>query len=50
MNGTILKKLLIKGVSTAKPESSSLIYYALKYLDSNKNVLHEDKCFRSDWW
>lgn len=33
MNGTILKKLITKGVSTAKPESSSLIYYALKYLD-----------------
>jgi hypothetical protein len=50
MNGTILKKLLTKGVSTAKPESSSLIYYALKYLDANKTVLHEDKCFNSDWW
>ena len=50
MNGTVLKKMLIKGVSTAKPESSSLIYYALKYLDSNKKVLHEDACFNSDWW
>lgn len=50
MDGTLIKKLLWKGVSTAKPDSSSYIYYALKYLDSNKNVLHEDACFNSDWW
>lgn len=50
MNGTVLKKRLIKGVSTAKPESASLIYYALKFLDPNKKVLHEDPCFNSDWW
>lgn len=50
MDGKIFKKILIKGVSTAKPESSSVIYYALKYLDNNKKVLHEDPCFNSDWW
>lgn len=50
MDGTLIKKMLLKGVSTAKPDSSSFIYYALKYLDSNKNVLHEDACFNSDWW
>lgn len=50
MDGSILKKTLIRGVSTAKPESSSLMYYALKFLDSHKNVLHEDSCFNSDWW
>ena len=50
MNGEIFKKTLIKGVSTAKPESASIIYYALKYLDDKKNVLHQDDCFNSDWW
>lgn len=50
MDGTVLKKLITKGISTAKPESSSLIYYALKYLDQSKNILYEDKCFNSDWW
>ena len=40
MDGSILKKLLVKGVSTAKPESSSLLYYALKFVDNEKNVLH----------
>jgi hypothetical protein len=33
LNGKILKKTLIKGVSTAKPESSSLVYYALKFIN-----------------
>ena len=50
MDGSILKKTLVRGVSTAKPDSSSLMYYALKFLDSKKNVLHEDSCFNSDWW
>jgi hypothetical protein len=22
----------------------------LKFLDSNKNILFQDKCFNSDWW
>ena len=50
MNGSVLKKTLIKGVSTAKPESSSVIYYALKFFDHNREVLFVDQCFESDWW
>lgn len=34
MDGTLLKKLIVKGVSTAKPDSSSLVYYALKFIDN----------------
>ena len=49
MDGTLLKKTLIKGVSTSKPESSSLIYYALKFVDEKKSVVYEDPCFNSDW-
>lgn len=30
LDGTLLKKIIIRGVSTAKPDSSSLVYYALK--------------------
>ena len=40
MNGSVLKKTLIKGVSTAKPESSSVIYYALKFFD-HKFGIHD---------
>ena len=29
MDGRLLKKTLVKGVSSAKPDSSSLVYYAL---------------------
>lgn len=36
LDGSILKKILIKGVSTAKPDSSSLMYYALKILGPHK--------------
>ena len=50
MDGSILKKMLTRGVSTAKPESSSLMYYALKILGPDKNVLSEDPFFTSDWW
>lgn len=42
--------MLVRGVSTAKPDSSSLVYYALKFIDSNKDVVYADKCFESDWW
>ena len=34
MNGSVLKKTLVRGVSTAKPDSSSFIYYGLKYFDN----------------
>jgi hypothetical protein len=37
-------------VSTAKPDSSSLVYYALKFIDSNKETVYMDDCFESDWW
>lgn len=50
MDGTLLKKLIVKGVSTAKPDSSSLVYYALKFIDDEKKVIYEDPCFNSDWW
>jgi hypothetical protein len=50
LDGRLLKKLLVRGVSTAKPESSSKIYYAIKFLDEKKNILKEDACFNSDWW
>lgn len=50
MDGTLLKKTLIKGVSTSKPESSSLIYYALKFVDQKKEVVFQDSFFNSDWW
>ena len=30
MNGALLKKTITKGVSTAKPDSASLAYYALQ--------------------
>jgi hypothetical protein len=42
MDGTLLKKTLVKGVSTSKPESSSLIYYALKFVDQKKEVVFQD--------
>ena len=50
MDGSVLKKTIIRGVSTAKPDSSSIIYYALKYFDDEGNILKEDNCFNSDWW
>lgn len=50
MDGQLLKKTLVRGVSTAKPDSASLIYYALKFIDSAKNTVHTDACFDSDWW
>lgn len=50
LDGQLLKKTLIRGVSTAKPDSSSLIYYALKFIDTNKAPIHSDTCFDSDWW
>ena len=33
LDGRLLKKSIVKGVSTAKPESSSLVYYALKFVN-----------------
>lgn len=42
--------MIVKGVSTAKPDSSSLVYYALKYYSPNGEVLFEDPFFNSDWW
>jgi len=50
MDGKLLKKTLLKGVSSARPDHSSLVYYALKFLGINKEVLHQDSCFESDWW
>ena len=45
MDGLLLKKNLLKGVSTARPDQSSLVYYALKFIGRNKEVLHQDSCF-----
>jgi len=50
MDGKLLKKTLLKGVSSARPDNSSLVYYALKFLGKDKEVLHQDDCFESDWW
>ena len=45
MDGLLLKKTLLKGVSTARPDQSSLVYYALRYLGKNKELLYQDSCF-----
>ena len=50
LDGGLLKTTLVKGISTARADSSSLVYYALKFFDGNKKLIHEDKCFQSDWW
>jgi hypothetical protein len=42
--------MIVRGVSTAKPDSSSLVYYALKFMNSSKETVFEDECFESDWW
>ena len=40
----------MKGVSTAKPDSSSLCYYALQLYGLQGELIHQDKCWNSDWW
>jgi hypothetical protein len=42
--------MIVRGVSTAKPDSSSLVYYALKFINSSKETVFQDECFESDWW
>jgi hypothetical protein len=50
LDGALLKTTLVKGVSTARADSSSLVYFSLRFFDENKKLLYEDKCFNSDWW
>lgn len=50
LNGQLLKKVHCKGVSTAKPDPSSLVYFALRFFDGKHQLLREDACFNSDWW
>ena len=50
LNGSILKKTIMKGVSTAKPDSASLAYFALQIYSPQGTLLHEDSCWNSDWW
>ena len=50
LDSRLLKKTLVRGVSTAKPDSSSLVYYALRIADPKGTVLYSDDCFESDWW
>lgn len=50
LNGKMLKKIITKGVSTSKPDASSLLYFALTFLGPNKEIWKEDLCFHSDWW
>ena len=40
----------MKGVSTAKADSSSLCYYALQIYGPKGELVHQDKCWDSDWW
>jgi hypothetical protein len=42
--------MLVRGVSTAKPDSSSLVYYALKFINAHKETVFMDESFESDWW
>lgn len=37
-------------MSTAKPDSASLVYYALKFITAGRETIHMDECFESDWW
>jgi hypothetical protein len=41
---------MVRGVSTAKPDSSSLVYYALKFITASRETVFMDECFESDWW
>lgn len=50
LDGRLLKKVHIRGVSTAKPDHSSLVYFALRFYDGKHELLREDACFGSDWW
>ena len=50
MDGQLLKKILVRGISTAKADSSSIIYYALKFINSQKETVFMDPFFESDWW
>jgi hypothetical protein len=44
-DGSLLKKTIRKGNSTARPEDTSVVFYAIEWLDNNGSILRKDEAF-----